>query len=179
MTLIKLLQFDKSIDIESFLKSDVMENTSTEKSVKQSTPKVKSTPKIKSVPKVGAIKPLEKEEKKVGNKSSVVLLEDIKDSWDKIIKKISKERGSIGVLLEACIVGDLKDGTLEVISYDSNDFSQKLLQDPFVASTINSVLKSSVKVKIIVDTNVEKIEEVKEEVNQDDIVKLFDGKDLA
>ena len=33
--------------------------------------------------------------------------------------------------------------------------------------------------KIIVDTNVEKIEEVKEEVNQDDIVKLFDGKDLA
>ena len=42
-----------------------------------------------------------------------------------------------------------------------------------------SKYQSSVKVKIIVDTNVEKIEEVKEEVNQDDIVKLFDGKDLA
>ena len=81
--------------------------------------------------------------------------------------------------MEACIVGDLKDNTIEIISYDSNDFSQKLLQDPFVASTINSVLESSFKVKIIVDTNVEKIEEVKEEVNQDDIVKLFDGKDLA
>ena len=97
----------------------------------------------------------------------------------KIIKKISKERGSIGVLLEACIVGDLKDGTLEVISYDSNDFSQKLLQDPFVASTINSILGSTFEVKIVVDTNVEKIEKVKEEINQDDIVKLFDGKDFA
>ena len=179
MTLIKLLQFDKSIDIESFLKSDAMEETSTEKPVKQSTPKVKSTPKIKSIPKVEDDKPVEKEEKKVENKSSVVSLEDIKESWEKIIKKISKERGSIGVLLEACIIGDFKDGTLEVISYDSNDFSQKLLQDPFVASTINSILGSSFEVKIVVDTNVEKIEEVKEEINQDDIVKLFDGKDFA
>ena len=179
MTLIKLLQFDKSIDIESFLKSDAMEETSTEKPVKKSAPKVKSTPKIKSIPKVEDDKPVEKEEKKVENKSSVVSLEDIKESWEKIIKKISKERGSIGVLLEACIIGDFKDGTLEVISYDSNDFSQKLLQDPFVASTINSILGSSFEVKIVVDTNVEKIEEVKEEINQDDIVKLFDGKDFA
>jgi hypothetical protein len=68
---------------------------------------------------------------------------------------------------------------LEVISYDSNDFSQKLLQDPFVASTINSILGSTFEVKIVVDTNVEKIEKVKEEINQDDIVKLFDGKDFA
>ena len=179
MTLIKLLQFDKSIDIESFLKSDAMEETSTEKPVKKSTPKVKSKQKIKSIPKVEDDKPVEKEEKKVENKSSVVSLEDIKESWEKIIKKISKERGSIGVLLEACIIGDFKDGTLEVISYDSNDFSQKLLQDPFVASTINSILGSSFEVKIVVDTNVEKIEEVKEEINQDDIVKLFDGKDFA
>jgi hypothetical protein len=35
-------------------------------------------------------------------------------------------------------------------------------------------------VNIVVDTNVAKIEEdVKEEINQDDIVKLFDGKDFA
>ena len=84
-----------------------------------------------------------------------------------------------GVLLESCIVGDLKGNTLELISYDSNEFSQKLLQDPFVASTINSALSSSLKIKIVVDTDVEKIEEVKEEINQNDIVELFDGKDLA
>ena len=74
----------------------------------------------------------------------------------------------------------MKDDTLELISYDSNEFSQKLLKDPFILSTINSVLKSSLKVNIVVDTNVAKIEEdVKEEINQDDIVKLFDGKDFA
>jgi hypothetical protein len=74
----------------------------------------------------------------------------------------------------------LKDDTLELISYDSNEFSQKLLKDPFILSTINSVLGSSLKVNIVVDTNVAKIEEdIKEEINQDDIVKLFDGKDFA
>ena len=74
----------------------------------------------------------------------------------------------------------MKDDTLELISYDSNEFSQKLLKDPFILSTINSVLGSSLKVNIVVDTNVAKIEEdVKEEINQDDIVKLFDGKDFA
>jgi len=108
-------------------------------------------------------------------------LDDIRGSWDKVLKKVSKERGSIGVLLETCIVEDLKDNVLELISYDSNEFSQKLLKDPFIESTINEVLGSSIKVKITVDTEVEKIEEedVKEKVDQNDIVKLFDGKDLA
>ena len=121
-----------------------------------------------------------KEEKKPKSSPSKISIEDVKNSWSEILKKVSKERGSIGVLLETCIVGDLKDDTLELISYDSNEFSQKLLKDPFILSTINSVLGSSLKVNIVVDTNVAKIEEdVKEEINQDDIVKLFDGKDFA
>ena len=121
-----------------------------------------------------------KEEKKAKSSPSKISIEDVKNSWSEILKKVSKERGSIGVLLETCIVGDLKDDTLELISYDSNEFSQKLLKDPFILSTINSVLESSLKVNIVVDTNVAKIEEdVKEEINQDDIVKLFDGKDFA
>ena len=121
-----------------------------------------------------------KRKKKAKSSPSKISIEDVKNSWSEILKKVSKERGSIGVLLETCIVGDLKDDTLELISYDSNEFSQKLLKDPFILSTINSVLKSSLKVNIVVDTNVAKIEEdVKEEINQDDIVKLFDGKDFA
>ena len=173
MTLIKLLQFDKSIDIESFLNSNTIESVPVEKPVK------KSIPTVKSAPKVQVDKSEEKEEKKIKSKPSKLSIEDVKDSWDKIVKKISKERGSIGVLLESCIVGDLKGDTLELISYDSNEFSQKLLQDPFVASTINSALSSSLKIKIVVDIDVEKIEEVKEKINQNDIVELFDGKDLA
>ena len=60
------------------------------------------------------------------------------------------------------------------------DFSQKLLKDPFIASTVNEILGSSLTVKVVVDTEVEKIEEdTKEKVDQNDIVKLFDGKDFA
>ncbi len=46
MTLIKLLQFDKSIDIESFLNSNTIESVPVEKPVKKSIPTVKSAPKV-------------------------------------------------------------------------------------------------------------------------------------
>lgn len=175
MTLIKLLQFDNSIDIEKFLESDTAESPAPAKLAKKVVPKVKSAPKVEIDHKEPA-----KEEKKVKKSLSKISIDDVKDSWSQILKKVSKERGSIGVLLETCIVGDLKDDTLELISYDSNEFSQKLLKDPFILSTINSVLGVSLKMNIVVDTNVPKIEEdVKEEINQDDIVKLFDGKDFA
>ncbi|HJO21852.1 MAG TPA: DNA polymerase III subunit gamma/tau [Candidatus Marinimicrobia bacterium] len=174
MTLIKLLQFDKSVDIESFLNSDIPE------SVTASEPIKKAVPKVKSKPKATTDKKEPKKEVKTKESPSEVSLEDIRNSWDKILDKVSKERGSIGVLLETCIVEDLKDNTLELLSYDSNEFSQKLLKDPFIASTINEMLGSSLTVKVIVDTEVEKIEEdTKEKVDQDDIVKLFDGKDFA
>lgn len=174
MTLIKLLQFDKSIDIESFLNSDIP------KSVTESEPIKKSAPKVKSKPKAITDKKEPKKEVRTKESSSEVSLDDIRGSWDKILKKISKERGSIGVLLETCIVEDLKDNTLELLSYDSNEFSQKLLKDSFIASTINEILGASLRVKITVNTEVEKIEEnTKEKVDQNDVVKLFDGKDFA
>ena len=183
MTLIKLLQFDKSVDFEKFLDSNIVESATPIETIKKSVPKAKSTPKVETNHKelkVQVEKKEVKEEKKAKSSPSKISIEDVKNSWSEILKKVSKERGSIGVLLETCIVGDLKDDTLELISYDSNEFSQKLLKDPFILSTINSVLESSLKVNIVVDTNVAKIEEdVKEEINQDDIVKLFDGKDFA
>ena len=174
MTLIKLLQFDKSVDIESFLNSDIPE------SVTASEPIKKAVPKVKSKPKTTTDKKEPKKEVKTKESPSEVSLEDVRSSWDKILKKVSKERGSIGVLLETCVVEDLKDNTLELLSYDSNEFSQKLLKDPFIASTVNEILGSSLTVKVVVDTEVEKIEEdTKEKVDQNDIVKLFDGKDFA
>jgi len=175
MTLIKLLQFDKSVDIESFLSSDIPESVTAPEPIKKANPNLKSKPIAKTEKKEN------KKEIKTKESLSEISLDDIRGSWDKVLKKVSKERGSIGVLLETCIVEDLKDNVLELISYDSNEFSQKLLKDPFIESTINEVLSSSIKVKITVDTEVEKIEEedVKEKVDQNDIVKLFDGKDLA
>ena len=48
-----------------------------------------------------------------------------------------------------------------------------------VKSIIDEKYGSNVNVSLVVDTEVEKIEDKKEEkVNEDDIVSLFDGKDM-
>ena len=48
-----------------------------------------------------------------------------------------------------------------------------------VRSIIDEKYGSNVNVSLVVDTEVEKIEDKKDEkVNEDDIVSLFDGKDM-
>jgi hypothetical protein len=68
-----------------------------------------------------------------------------------------------------------------VISYDNSEFNQKLLKEglELVKSIIDEKYGSNVNVSLVVDTEVEKIDDKKDEkVNEDDIVSLFDGKDM-
>ena len=68
-----------------------------------------------------------------------------------------------------------------MISYDKSEFNQKLLQEglELVKSIIDEKYGSNINVSLVVDTEVEKIEDKKDEkVNEDDIVSLFDGKDM-
>ena len=105
----------------------------------------------------------------------------LKNDWNQIVKEVSKKRGSIGAQLSGCILGDLKGSNLEVISYDSSEFNQKLLQEglELVKSIIDEKYGYNVNISLVVDTEVEKIEDKKDEqVNEDDIVSLFDGKDM-
>ena len=119
--------------------------------------------------------------KKTVKKTSEVTIDQVKDSWDKILGKISEERGTIHALLSDYIIKEMNGNNLELISYDSNKFNQKLMNDNlgFVKDSINGVLNTSIGVKIIVDTKVEKIEEESknDSVNQNDVVELFQGKD--
>ncbi|MEE3301540.1 MAG: hypothetical protein VX176_00555, partial [Candidatus Neomarinimicrobiota bacterium] len=167
MTLMKFLQFDKSVDIEKFLQSNVPQE-------EHSIPEPKKT---NSVPK----KTVKKAVKKTAKKISEVTTDQVKDSWDKILGKISEERGSVHALLSDCIIKEMNGNNLELISYDSNEFNQQLINDNlgFVKDSINEVLNASIGVKIIVDTEVEKIEEKpdNDSVNQNDVVELFQGKD--
>ena len=167
MTLMKFLQFDKSVDIEKFLQSNVPQE-------EHSIPKPKKT---NSVPKKTVKKTVEKTTKKI----SAITTDQVKDSWDKILGKISEERGSVHALLSDCIIKEMNGNNLELISYDSNEFNQQLINDNlgFVKDSINEVLNASIGVKIIVDTEVEKIEEKpdNDSVNQNDVVELFQGKD--
>ena len=75
----------------------------------------------------------------------------------------------------------MNGNNLELISYDSNEFNQQLINDNlgFIKDSINEVINASVGVKIIVDTEVEKIEEKpdNDSINQNDVVELFQGKD--
>ena len=68
-----------------------------------------------------------------------------------------------------------------MISYDNSEFNQKLLQEglELVKSIVDEKYGSNINVSLVVDTEVEKIEDKKDEkVNEDDIVSLFDGKDM-
>ena len=83
--------------------------------------------------------------------------------------------------MSGCILGDLKGSNLKVISYDSSEFNQKLLKEglELVKSIINEKYGSNINVSLVVDTEVEKIENKKDiKVNEDEIVSLFDGKDM-
>ena len=74
-----------------------------------------------------------------------------------------------------------KADNLEVISYDNSEFNQKLLQEglELVKLIIDEKYESNINISLVVDTEVEKIEDKKDEkVNEDDIVSLFDGKDI-
>ena len=163
MNLIKLLEFDSSVDIEEFLKKEISKEQQVE------------TPKAKTENKNPDITSKKKEKKKDLNE------ELLKNDWNQIVKEVSKKRGSIGAQLSGCILGNLKGNNLEIISYDKSEFNQKLLQEglELVKSIIDEKYGSNVNISLVVDTEVEKIEDKKDEkVNEDDIVSLFDGKDM-
>jgi DNA polymerase-3 subunit gamma/tau len=164
MQLIKLLQFDSSIDIENFLKE---ENTN-----------LQQTKKVEAVE-----KPLKKTEKVISELKKIesIQSEDLKSNWEIILKSISKKRGSIGAQLSGCLLGQIKNNTIELISYDNSEFNQKLLNEslPLLKSVIDEKFNSNVKIDLIIDTQVEKIEnEDDNKVNENDIVNLFEGKDM-
>ena len=163
MHLIKLLEFDSSVDIEEFLKKEISQEQQVD------------IPKQKTVNKT-LDKKSKKKEKKIDFSEEL-----LKNDWNQIVKEVSKKRGSIGAQLSGCILGDLKDNNLDVISYDNSEFNQKLLKEglELVKTIIDEKYGSNVNISLVVDTEVEKIENKKnDKVNEDDIISLFDGKDM-
>lgn len=164
MQLIKLLQFDSSIDIENFLKKDFKNNQQLDD----------------KVPEKQLVKKTEKIQSKVKRTESIQI-EHLKSNWEKILKMVSKQRGSIGAQLSSCLLGEVKDNEIELISYDNSEFNQKLLNDglPLLKSVIDEQFSSDIEIKLLIDTKVEKIEnEEDEQVDENDIVNLFEGKDM-
>ena len=163
MKLIKLLEFDSSIDIEEFLKIEINQEKPAESSKEK---KVNKATKIK----------IKKNEKKIDLSKEL-----LKNDWKQIVKEVSKKRAAIGEQLSSCVLGDLKGSNLEVITYDSSEFNKKSLNEGLVLvkSVIDEKYGSNVNISLVVDTEVEKLEDKKDEkVNEDEIISLFDGKDM-
>ncbi len=167
INLIKLLEFDSSVEIENFLRNEIAEDS--KKSISKKKPIKKNRKETK------------KETKSV-TKSDKELDEDLlRSEWPELVQIISKKRGSIGAQLSGCVLGSLNKMNLELISYDKTEFNQKLLNDgiPFIKSIIDKKYESDVNINLVIDTKVEKIEDKKEgKVNENDIVTLFDGKEM-
>lgn len=164
MQLIKLLQFDSSVEIENFLKEDSKANQLSNDSKNE-------------------VKPLNKNKKietKVEKKEKIQL-EDLKSQWELVLQEVSKQRGSIGAQMSGCLIGEIKNNTVELISYDNSEFNQKLLNDglTLLKSIIDKKFNSDVDIKLVIDTDVEKIQNKKDnQVNENDIIDLFEGKDM-
>ena len=70
---------------------------------------------------------------------------------------------------------------LELISYDKTEFNQKLLEDgiPYIKSIIDERFDTNININLVIDTEVEKIEDKKKDnIKEDEIVSLFDGKEM-
>ena len=127
----------------------------------------------------------------LNNNLNKILIIDFGSQFTQLIARRIRELGIFSVIINHKKANNLKifnnnirgiilsGGPLNV--YDSNKFNQKLMNDNlgFVKDSINGVLNTSIGVKIIVDTKVEKIEEEpnNDSINQNDVVELFQGKD--
>ncbi len=163
INLIKLLEFESSIEIENFLKNEIIDSQDN------------------SVSKAKTIKKTKKESEKLIKATQSFNEELLRNEWPEIVKVISKKRGSIGAQLSSCVLGSLNNMNLELISYDKTEFNQKLLEDgiPYIKSIIDKRFDSNIKINLVIDTEVEKIEnKKKDKVKEDDIVTLFDGKEM-
>ena len=163
INLIKLLEFESSIDIENFLKNEMIDSQNNK------------------VLKVKPSKNTEKVSETLTEVSKPFNEKLLRNEWPDIVKIISKKRGSIGAQLSGCVIGNLNKMNLELISYDKTEFNQKLLEEgiPYIKSIIDERFDSNVNINLVIDTEVEKIEDKKKDnIKEDDIVSLFDGKEM-
>ncbi len=158
LTILKLIHFDKTIDIQTLLSNSSIENPS---EVPDVVTKEQVTPKQESKP-------------------NSIGLTEIQANWKSILTSIRSKRGSIGALLSDCILSELDGTTLKIISYDRSDFNKRLLEDSIslIEQSLKDSLNIELSVEITIDTSVEKIEESKKlSVKEDDALSIFGGKE--
>ncbi len=203
LSLLKLLEFDSTVTIESLLKklnkpvnirSTV--NTKSKNIVPAITekplfnhdiPPIQNTEPAKhdnEVNKISEPKPISDIKKDI---KSAIRLEDIKEKWDKLIEELSSERPSVGNVLSHCEVTQLIANRLEIKFTNGNDFNYKTLQknklviEKYLEKIYQFPLKATfLRTKSEISHNKKEIKKDNTKTNQTTakLIELFDGEIL-
>jgi DNA polymerase-3 subunit gamma/tau len=159
LTILKLIHFDKTIDIQTLLSN-----------ASEESPVVKAPESVVN----------EKAAPSVASQSSTLNFDEIQENWTKILQLVRSKRASIAALLTDCILSEFDGTTLKIISYDRSDFNKRLLEGsiPLIEQSFKDSLNMEISVEIVIDTSVEKIEESKNlSIEEDDAISIFGGKE--
>ena len=203
LSLLKLLEFDSTVTIESLLKklnkpvnirSTV--NTKSKNIVPAITekplfnhdiPPIQNTEPAKqdnAVNKISEPKPISDIKKDI---KSAIRLEDIKEKWDKLIEELSSERPSVGNVLSHCEVTQLIANRLEIKFTNGNDFNYKTLEKNklVIEKYLEKIYQFPLKAAFLRTKS--EISQVKKEIKKDNtktnqttakLIELFDGEIL-
>jgi DNA polymerase-3 subunit gamma/tau len=132
LTLLRLLEFDTTVNIQSILEKLPSSNKPVKNSpaVPANNPKQNITfkPKVESAPKIA-----EKVEKKIEPKETKILkgdinLDEINTNWDKFLTELSNVKPSVSNALEDCEIGQLAGNRLEIKMVNGNNFNYRTLE---------------------------------------------------
>jgi len=203
LSLLKLLEFDSTVNIETLLEkfqnpinirrnSDVLpKNVKRPKSIipqsKNQNPSIEGTEIVKQDKEVNVISEPKPIPIVIKDSDSKINLEDIIEKWDKLIEELSSERPSIGNVLSHCEVSQLTINRLEIKFVNGNNFNyqtlkkNKLIIEKYLDKIYQTPLKA-VFVKTKSEISKEK-KETKKDNNKSNqttakIIELFDGEIL-
>ena len=203
VSLLKLLEFDSTVTIESLLKkfqnpSNIRSTVDTKS--KNSNPVIVEKPLFNNdIPPIQNKKltKIDKEVNKISEPKTIpdikkdiksnISLEDIKEKWDKLVEDLSSERPSVGNVLSHCEVTQLVANRLEIKFTNGNDFNYKTLQKnkQVIEKYLDKIYKFPLKTTFLRTKS--EISQDKKEIKKDSkktnqttakLIELFDGEIL-
>jgi len=197
MNLLKMLEFDRSVKIESILGSSPLSSEEPKK-VTYDIPETKvskassatSEKKIADPP-VETKKVVKEEKAPAGEKqiesTQELKLEDIKSNWHQILTNISKIKTSVAMVMEHTLPIELKNKRLEVAVFDQPRFSLDRLErnSALIESTFQKVFGQEVRIIFLLNEEMES--DIKHEVPEQSgyvskgdpivnrVIEVFDG----
>mgnify|MGYP001434856077 CR=1 FL=1 len=148
MTLLKLLEMDKSILIDELLSKDNLVNKDSDENFNK-----KNTDDIPRIDKV-QIKSQKDDFNKESEKNINSEFKNIKNSWNEILESINKIRPSIGVIIEDFYPSSYENNTITFDSEQSNSFNEKLMERgiPLIVKEFSKIFGKTYKVNFINNT---------------------------